>query len=486
MSTNNNQTNIKGQVVSGMFWKFGERIIAQGVSFIVSVILARILLPEDYGAVAVVNIFIALANVFLSSGLNVSLIQKKDADEKDCSTIFWCNLALSIFLYFVLFAFAPLIAKIYKIEILTPVIRVFALSLPVSALQSIETALLSKKMQFKKFFFATIIGTLISAVVGIVMAYKGFGVWALVAQSMTNTFIDTFVLFITVGWRPKWVFSKSSAVPMIKFGYKVTLTDLIGTIFNNLVSFLMGAKYTSADLAFYGNGIKIPRLFRDNIFSTVISVLFPAMSNVSEEQENVKKLTRRAVSLLTYIIFPIMFGIFAVNNTLIDVLYTNKWMGMSPYIAIACIEAAMSISPTIGFQAIKSLGRSDALLKNEFLTKPVFLICLIVGLFISPLAMAIGMLVASVYCTVLACFLMRKIVLYSFHEQLKDILKPLLMSTAMCGIVYLIGIIDFNRIVKLIMQIIAGISIYWGLSVMTKDESYHMLIGMIKKKLGRA
>ena len=203
---------LKNQVVSGMFWKFAERIIAQGVSFIVSVILARILMPEDYGAVAVVGIFISLANVFISSGLNVALIQKQDADETDFSTIFWCNLLISVLLYVVLFLAAPLIASLYRIPELTPVIRVFALGLPVSAFQAIQTAYVSKRMQFKKFFFSTIIGTLISAVVGIAMAYGGYGVWALVAQSLTNTVIDTLVLFFTIRWRPRLICTTSPAL----------------------------------------------------------------------------------------------------------------------------------------------------------------------------------------------------------------------------------------------------------------------------------
>ncbi len=476
---------IKNQVISGMFWKFAERFIAQGVSFVVSVILARILMPEDYGAVAVVGIFINLANVFITSGLNVSLIQKQDADETDFSTIFWCNLLISVLLYIMLFLAAPLIASLYRIPELTIVIRVFAVSLPVSAFQAIQTAYVSKKMQFRKFFFATIIGTLISAVVGITMAYNGFGVWALVAQSLTNTVIDTIVLFFTVRWRPRFVFSKERALPLIRFGYKVMLTDMIATVLNNLVSFLMGAKYTSADLAYYTKGTQVPHLVRNNIFTTVISVLFPAMSNVSDDKEYVKKLARRAIGLLSYLIFPMMIGILAVNRTLVIALFTEKWLGMTPYIAITCAEAILSVSPTVGFQAIKSLGRSDILLKNEVITKPVYFLFVLIGMFISPLAMALGMLAASAYCCVVASAFVRKTVGYSLKEQLTDITRPLLLSGMMFVVVFLVGQIPCPAVIRLILQVLTGAACYLGLSLATKDQNYFVLKELAMKKIAR-
>lgn len=473
---------VKKQVVSGSIWRFAERIIGQGVSFVVSIILARMLSTDDYGAVAAVFVFINIASVFLSSGLNVSLVQKKDADETDFNTVFWCNLALGTGLYLILFIAAPLIANSYRIPILVPVLRVLALTLPISAFQTIQTAYLSKKMQFKKFFFVTIIGTLISAVVGIWMAYHGFGVWALVAQTLTNSVIDTILLSFAVGWKPRFVFSKAAAKPLVQFGYKVTLTDTIATLINNLVSFLMGIKYTPTDLAFYTKGIHIPRLFRDNIMVTMIGVLFPAMSNLSEK-ENIRKLCRKGIGAIAYLVFPMMFGIIAVNRNMITVLYTDKWLGMEPYIVISCLEAVLSISPTISFQAVKSLGRSDILLRNELVTKPVYVLFVVAGMFISPLAMAVGMLVASVYCTAAAMLFARKTVGYSLREQLADISRPLLMSLAMCGITALTGLLSLPRIVLLILQIAVGAGTYLFLSIVTKDPNYALMRGLIRERL---
>ena len=474
---------IKKQVVSGMIWRFGERIIAQGVSFVLSVILARLLMPDDYGVVAIVGVFISLANVFLSSGLSTSLIQKKDADETDFSSVFWSNLILSIILYLILFCIAPIIASVYHNEILKPVLRVFALTLPISSVHSIQTAVLQKRMQFKTFFFATIIGTVISAVVGIYMAYHGYGVWALVYQNLTNTIIDTIILTITVKWIPKRIISKNALIPLLRFGIKVTLTDTIGTVFNNLVSFLMGIRYSSSDLAFYSKGIHLPRLFRDNIFSTIVTVIFPAMSNVSDKQEHVKLMCRKAIGVTSYLVFPMMFGIVAINKTLVSVLYTDKWLGMTPYIVISCIEAVISVIPTICWQGIKALGRSDALLRNEFITKPFYLILVVGGMLISSLAMAIGMLIASLIYVIASIVYTQKILDYSFVELIMDVRNTILLSLIMCITVKLLGYLSLPIIVTLILQIICGIIVYLSLSIISKDKNYSVLYKLVISKL---
>ena len=234
------ETSLKKQIMSGMVWKFAERFIAQGVSFVVSLVLARILMPSDYGIIAIINVFITIADVLLTSGLNTALIQKQDVDELDFSTIFYCNFILGMGLYAILFVAAPFLATAYKMPLLKQAIRVFAIRLPISSFQSIQTAYISRKMDFKRFFFSTIIGTLVSAVVGIVMALKGAGVWALIAQYLTNTIIDTLFLFVTVRWHPRLMFSWKRAKPLIAYGSKVMMTDLIGTIFNNLGDFIVG------------------------------------------------------------------------------------------------------------------------------------------------------------------------------------------------------------------------------------------------------
>lgn len=294
MSENNQ--NMKSKVLSGLFWKFAERILAQLVSLVVSIVLARLLLPEDYGAVSLVTIFITLANVFVVDGLGVSLIQKKDADDVDFSTVFYFNIVFSCAIYFLLYLFAPVLAAFYDMPILCPVVRVLGLKIPIAGINSVQQAFVSRKMIFKKFFFSTLIGTVISAVVGIAMAYYGFGVWALVCQYLINSVIDTIVLWLTVRWRPIRTFSIERMKGLFSYGWKLLVQSLLVTLYGNLRSLVIGKVYSSADLAFYNKGGQFPNLIVTNVDSAINSTLFPAMSKEQNNTERVRAIARRPQS----------------------------------------------------------------------------------------------------------------------------------------------------------------------------------------------
>lgn len=273
---------LKNKVFSGLIWKFAERILAQGVSFIVSVVLARILMPSDYGIVALILVFINIANVFVTSGFSTALVQNKDANSVDFSTNFYCSFALSILVYGILFAIAPFLSQFYEMPDLALILRVFALRIPLSAYSAIQHAYVERYMIFKRYFFSTLGGTLISGVVGIMMAYNGFGAWALIAQYFTNTIVDILVLSITVPWHPEFRFSWKSAKSMMNYGWKILVADLSGTFFDQLRSLIVGKAYTSADLAFYNKGNQLPSLITTNISSSIMTVLFPAIANAEQ------------------------------------------------------------------------------------------------------------------------------------------------------------------------------------------------------------
>lgn len=269
---------IKTKTISGFFWRLSERICAQVVTFVVTVVLARILLPEDYGTIALVNVFIAIIDSLITGGLSSSLIQKEDADSLDFSSMFYSSLLMALVLYIALFAFSPLIAKLYKNDDFVLIFRVMGIKFFITAINSVQQAYVARKMIFKKFFFATIIGTVISAIVGIAMALKGFGVWALVAQQIVNPAIDTVVLFIAVEWRPKLEFFFMRFKILFSYGWKIMGASLSGTFFGKLKNLIIGAKYTSSDLAYYNRGESLPILVTNNITATLESVLFPAIS----------------------------------------------------------------------------------------------------------------------------------------------------------------------------------------------------------------
>lgn len=477
------ENNLKNQMISGMAWKFGERFIAQGVSFIVSLILARILMPEDYGVVSIINIFITIADVLLNSGLNTALIQKQDADETDFSTIFYCNLFIGLLLYVILFLTAPFLAIAYHMPILTSAIRVFALRLPISSFQSIQTAYVSRKMDFKKFFFSTITGTLISAIVGIVMALKGCGVWSLIAQYMTNTLVDTLFLFLTVRWYPKFIFSWDRARPLIKYGSRVMCTDLVGTLFNNLGDFLIGIKYTSADLAYYTKGKQLPTLLKTNISSTLVSVLFPGLSKVNDNKEKVKNISRKSVRLLTYIIYPVMTGLLVLAKPLTIFLYTEKWIPMVPFVMIVCIEAIFSIPGTIALQTVKAIGRSDLMLKAEFIKKPILMLSILIAVRYGVFAIAVTLPINALLELIINGIFLQKTVNYKLSELILDSLPAFVMSGMMGGVVYLIILITFSSLlIQLLICAFVGVIIYILISVISRSKEFYILLSVIKKK----
>lgn len=481
-----NEEKLKGQMTSGMIWKFAERFVAQGVSFVVSMVLARILMPEDYGAVAIINIFITIADVFLSSGLNTSLIQKRDADDLDFSTIFYLNLGLSIVLYLMLFLAAPFIAQAYDMSILKSAIRIFALRLPVSAFQVIQVAYISKKMQFKKFFFATITGTVLSAVVGIAMAIKGLGVWALIGQYLTNTVVDTMMLWATVKWMPQKIFSFKAAVPLIKYSWKVMMTDLLGTLCNNLGSFIIGAKYNSADLAYYTKGNQLPQLFRTNIYTTLISVLFPGIAAVNDDLVAVKKIARKSVRIMAYIVFPISLGLMAAGNTIVEVLFTKKWLPMLPYVYVMCAETIISVPATIALQPIKAVGRSDLMLKSEIIKKVFFIVSTVVAMNFGVFAIALTVPANTLLDLIINAIINKKLINYSFIEELSDCLVALVLSLIMAAVVIFIGKIELNIYLKIIVQVLAGGLCYVGLSCLTKNKEFSYILNVGMKHFKKA
>lgn len=465
----------KNKVFSGVFWKFGERILAQGISFVVSIVLARLLLPEDYGIVAMVIIFITLADVFVSSGFGTALIQKKDADDTDFSTIFYCSMVVSILLYGLLFIMAPVIANFYKTPALVLVLRVFSLKIPISAYNSVQHAYVSRHMAFKRFFFSTLFGTLLSGVVGIVMAICGFGVWALIGQYMTNSIVDCMVLAFTIPWHPQRKFSWNSAKQLMSYGWKVLAADLTGTFFDQLRSLIIGKIYTKADLAYYNKGKQIPSMLSDNISTTVMTVLFPAISNEGNDLVRVKQMVRRAVRVMGYIIFPLMVGCMVVARPLILTLLTAKWADSIIFMQLLCMQSAIGIIGKTSIQSIKAIGRSDVLLKLELYKKPVYLLLLLIGARISVLGVAVTSVIYTLYSVIVNGKSLSKLIGYSLIEQIKDILGSLSLSVAMGISISWLLLLDLPNLVIVLFQALLGVVVYICLSRIFKMDSYAYL-----------
>lgn len=474
----------KNSIISGLAWKFGERVLAQGVSFCISLVLARLLSPDDYGVIALVLIFINLAAVFISSGFATALIQKKDADATDFSTMFFCSLVCSVIIYFVIFLAAPLVAIFYEKVVLTKVLRVFALQIPLSVYNSIQNAYVSRHMLFRKYFVATMISTVLSGAVGIGLALTGAGVWALVAQSVTATIISTVVLAIILPWHPEWKFSTDSAKSMMKYGSRILAADLSGTFFSELRSIIIGRVYSSADLAYYTKGQQIPTLITNNLSTSVMTVLFPAMSNESDNIEYVKQMAKRSLRILSYALLPVLFGLAAVMSPLVTLLYTEKWAECIPYAQVLCIGSGVGVFGIIPLQTIKAIGRSDVVMKLEVWKKPVYVLLLILGVRISVFAIAATMVLYDFYGTFVNMLQMKKYLRYGIIEQLRDLLPAFALSGIMAVVVVIIPTLE-SLVITLAVKVLVGVVIYIGGSILFKMESFQyikkMLMSMLRK-----
>lgn len=478
-------SNSKKIVISNFIWRFAERCGAQGITFVVSIILARLLEPEAYGEIALVTVFINILQVFVDSGMANALVQKKNADETDFSTVFFFNLTMCSILYFLLFVTAPYIAMFYGMPKLTAVIRVLSLVLIISGLKNVQQAFVSKKLLFKTFFFSTIGGTIGAAVVGIVMAYMGFGIWALVAQQLLNTLVDTCILWITVKWRPKWIFSFSRLQELFSFGWKLLLSHFLDTVYKNARSLMIGKFYSTEKLAHYSRGNQLPSLVITNVNSSLDSVLFPVMSGVQDDVEQVKAMTRRVIRVSSYMIWPLMVGLAACADTIVEILLTEKWLPCVPYLRIFCVFYAFWPVHTANLNAIKAMGRSDIFMRLEIIKKTIDVVLILVALPFGVISMALSELVTAPISALINAAPNKKLLGYGYKEQVKDMIPSMILSLVMGICVYALSFIHWNSIVTLTIQIFVGGTVYVSMSHALKLESYlyikRMILELIRK-----
>lgn len=474
------------KTITNFLWRFAERCGAQGVQFVVSVILARLLDPETYGTVALVTVFITVLNVFVDSGLGNALIQKKDADDSDFSSVFYFNLVLCLILYGLMFALAPLIAAFYNNGTLKQVVRVLSLTIVISGVKNIQQAYVSRTMQFKRFFFATLAGTVGAAVVGIVVAYHGGGVWALVAQQLFNALTDTIVLWVTVKWRPRKLFSWNKLKALLSFGWKLLAARLLSTVYDNIRQLIIGKMYTSANLAYYNRGQQLPSVFAGNIHTSVDSVLFPMMSKFQEDIQTVKNMMRRSIKISLYILAPLMVGMASCAEVLISLLLTDKWLPCVPFLRIFCIIYLFYPIHTVNLDAIQALGRSDLILKLDIIKKILGLLLIVISMKYGVMAIAVSTLIGSFINQIINTWPNKKLLDYSYFDQIKDIMPCIVMACIMGMVVYLVGTLQLPRMILLVVQIATGVVVYIFLSVVFRIEAFIYLWSTLSGMLNRS
>lgn len=475
-----NSKNLKRKTITSMIWKFGEQSASRFVSMFVTIILARILLPEDYGVIAQTTIFISICNVFVTSGFAKALIQKKDSDELDFSSVFYASLVISTTLYAILFFCAPAIAEFYDSPLLAPVLRVLGLRLPISALGSVQEAYVSKHLLFRRYFYATFISISVSAALGIWMAYNGYGVWALVAQELSNVVLAKILMLCLTKWHPHLCFSFRRVKTLLSYGWKILASSLLDTVYNELRGLIIGKRYSSADLAYYNKGLRWPGLFGELLSTPINTVLFSVMSKVQDDPVQIKAMTRRDIKTSCYIIYPCLAGLAVTAPTLIPFLYTEKWSPCIPYVQILCVFYIMRPIYSANSEAIKAIGRSNIFLAQEIIKKVIGVAGILISMWFGVFWMVMSTAITAVINTVIDAYPNKKLINYGLGEQLKDLLPCIALTLVMAAAVYFLNFLSLSLFLRLVIQVLVGAAIYVGGSALFKLEAFEYLLGILK------
>ena len=476
--------NVKhNNIISSLIWKFMERGGVQIVQFVISMVIARILSPNDYGIVAIITVFTSLATVFVQSGIATAIVQRKEITSLELSSVFYYSICVAALSYGVLYITAPFIADFYDMPQITYSLRVASLILFPGAFNSVQNGLVARKMAFGKQCVSSMVSAITSGLIGIVLAILNTGVWALVIQQISYQVIVCFTLLIFIKWHPTLEFSYSKTIGMLKYGIKILGARLVDTIFHNIENLVIGKKYNSETLALYSKGKQFPLIIIDNLDGSIQNVMLPVFSRKQDDLKTLHSSVRQTISLSTYIVFPAMAGLAAVASPLIYLVLGEKWMSCVPFLQIYCLTSALFPFQTANLQAFNALGRSDVYFWITSIKRiiAIAILCIAVFCFKSVIAIAIATVLFEIAGIIITIIANKKILKYTLLELLSDTVPNLVLSMAMFFIIIAIGTVSMSAFLKLILQVVVGITCYVGLSILTKNKNLRSILKILKK-----
>lgn len=471
----------KAKVVSSLTWKLFERFVSQGLSLAIQIILARLLLPEDFGSLAIIVAITNYAAIFVQSGIATALIQKKDLDDKDVSTVLISCLILASAFYTILFVAAPFIANAFESDILVPTLRIQSLVLFLNVINSVQTAILSRKMQFKRLFVRSLIAVPVSGIVGIAMAYLGFGLWSLVMYNLSNMLVVVLVMNIGNDLRTKLGFSMEKARTIYSFSSKILVTSFVSGGYDLMRTMAIGKKYNTNDLAFYDKAYSYSYYVVNILNSSISSVMLPTFSKKQDDINEIKLIARRSTKLSAFVMIPLMVGIATIATPLVRLLLTEKWMECVPYLMIFCMLRIPGVFMAIDKQIFYAIGRSEINMYYEICLFIINIIALIISLKMGVLWIAI-FACAIEYIGLIAIFtLSKKFVNYNFKERLLDLWKSIVSSIVMFVGLNFINL-QTSDLVTILAKFIIGVVVYLLMSMILSDDSLKYIFSIVKRK----
>lgn len=477
---------LRNTTIKGVGWSFTDSILSQGITFLVGIVLARMLSPEEYGLLGILMIFIVISESIVNSGLSSALIRKQGATEKDFSTVFITNLVLSFVMYGVLFVCAPLISHFFEKSQLTILLRVMGVIVIINALSLVPLTKLTRKVDFMTIAICSFVSAIASGAIGIYMAFEGYGVWALVGQQMTRQTVNTIALWIANKWLPKLQFSVESFKELWGFGWKLLVSGLINTIWNEIYKVVIGKCYSPATLGQYTQAHFYSDLFSRNMTSIIQRVSYPVLSKMQDEKERLKEAYRQVIKITMLVTFVLMFGLAGCAKQFIFVLIGEQWLPCVGYLQILCFSMALYPLHAINLNMLQVQGRSDLFLKLEIIKKCIAVIPLLLGIFIDIYWMLLGSVVVGWIAYYLNALYSGSYLHYTVWMQIRDIMPSMLMALGMAIIVFLIGLLPLSAYVLLPIQIVVGaVIVFITCEIIQLDEFLqikNIAMGMIKKK----
>ena len=477
--------NLKQKSINAFGWKLAQSLCTLGTSFVIQIILARLLLPEDFGIVAITTVFMTLANTIIETGFSSSVIQNAKLNQKQLSSVFFANLALSFLIYLLLFLIAPIVSSFYSEPILTPILRVQGLRVLFSALYTVQAALLNRRMEFKKIFISYFIGAVVQGVMGIGMAMLGFGVWALVFSTIINYAVAGIIIMFLSKWWPSLFFSYNMVKSALSFGSKVLLVDIIQKVFYNIRSLAMGKVYSADVLGLFNKGFQFPSTAMTVVDGSFIAVAFTSLSKLQHDLKKLLSALRSYIQIMTYLTMPIMLGMFMVATPMVKVLLTNKWMESVPYLQIICIIYIFK-PLLVKSQAFNAIGRSDISMKLNTAGIGLSIVLILASMMFSPYVMIMSEMVSTIALHVGFAIASKKYFSYSYAEQIADFCSPIIPSAGMCVVIYLVSLLKMPDVLSLFVEVVVGILIYFVISKVTRNKCFDMLMGFVREKLRRS
>lgn len=475
---------LKKQALSGMVWTFAEQFGNQIINFGVSIILARLLLPSDFGTIAMFGVVMGVSSVIISGGMASSIIRSKEIDDRDLSTVFWFNMVVSLILYGIIYLTAPLIAQFFEVDILTPIIRVYCVVLIINAFVTVQKAYMTKNMDFKTLFKIQLPSLIIGGTSGIIMAYMDFGVWTLVYYPIIQSTASTLQYWFYSDWRPSFIFDKEKFKFHFNFGYKMTLSGLISILYTNVYTVIIGKFYSSSELGYYNRANTLQQLPVMNLSSALNRVTFPLFSKISHDNVRLKDVYKRIMKVVVFVIAPVLCLMMVTAEPLIRFMLTDKWMAVVPYFQVLALSGLLYPLHSYNLNVLMVKGRSDLFLRLEIIKKIIGLLVLLVSVRYGVIGIIWGRVVNSVFSFFVNSFYSGRLIDYNSLQQLRDLLPSLVLAGAIAlGLYFLdqLYFTEFNDFIRLVaLSLIYG-AVYLALVFLLRLKEIDYLKGLLKK-----